>query len=205
MPNKGKSRTARKRGPQGHQKPARSRRPPQRTPPPGPKAEALTPAQEAFTAAYIANGGNGTRAYLASHPDCTSYGAAGVEAHRALRNPKIRALIDAARVERWKRLEMEGDEAIALLSLRARANIADAFDDAGQLLPVHVWPEVLQLAVKSIRRGKDGDVITLHDGLKAAELMAIATGRLKTALTVNHTFDHVAALAGSDTPPEARP
>jgi hypothetical protein len=44
-------------------------------------SETLTPRQEAFIREYDANG-NGTRAYMASHPECRSVGAAAVEAHR---------------------------------------------------------------------------------------------------------------------------
>jgi len=43
---------------------------------------------------------------------------------------------------------MEGDEALALISMRARANLAEAFDDAGKLLPFNLWPENLQVAVR---------------------------------------------------------
>lgn len=159
---------------------------------------ALTPAQEAFIEAYLNNGCNGTKAYAASHPRA-SYRTAMVEACKLLREPKIRARVDEARQAQFERWRMQGDEAIALLSLRARANIAHAFDPKGKLLPLEEWPEELQLAVREV---KDGEV-KLYDGLKAAELMAVATGRLRSKLDINHQFDHLDLLAGSgDTPPE---
>lgn len=40
-----------------------------------------------------------------------------------------------------------------------------------------------------------GMPITLHDGLRAPELMAIAAGRLRPQHAHRHTFDHVAYLA----------
>lgn len=160
--------------------------------------DALTEAQEIFAAAYVENGGNGTRAYRTAHPQVT-IGTAAVEASKLLRIPKIQARVDALRKERWKRLEMEGDEAIALLSLSARASAVDVFDEDGTLLPVGQWPPEIGLAVKALKF-KDGalESVTLHDGLKARELMAIATGRLKQALAVTHTFDHEKYLAGEE-------
>jgi hypothetical protein len=165
------------------------------------KGDGLTEAQRLFVAEYITNLGNGVKAYLASHPACRSYHAAGVEAHRTLKNPKVSALIKAAREERWHRLEMQGAEAIALISIVARANIADAFDERGNLLAPHLWPDTLSLAVKRFQLSKDGSFsIILHDGLRAAELIAIATGRLKQKVGVAHTFDHVRYLAGAEEP-----
>ena len=183
---------------------ASKRKPTRRKPPQSPgrrvqqDPDALTPAQEYFVRCYVANGGNGTRAYLESHPKANNPTAAR-EAWRLLRMPKIRAEVDARRGERFKRLEMEGDEAVALLAMRARADIADAFDDAGKLLPVEQWPESLRLCVKEV----DGEKVRLHDALKAAELVAVATGRLRSAVDVLHRFDHVKHLAGTDVPPPA--
>ena len=51
---------------------------------------------------------------------------------------------------------------------------------------------------------KDGHLEVQHsDGLKAAELMAIATGKLKTNV-VQVQFDHAGYLAGLDEPPPRR-
>lgn len=167
--------------------------------PPGKRGQrdpaALTPLQQLFVAEYLSNGGNATQAYRAAHGGRVKENTCATEGWLLLRTPKIQALVEAGQAERFKRLAMQGDEAIALLSLRARANIRDAYDAKGQLLPIQQWPETLVLAVKSCKANGD---ITLHDGLKAAELMAIATGRLKTAVNVLHSFDHAAHLAGLD-------
>jgi hypothetical protein len=90
---------------------------------------------------------------------------------------------------------------VALISIVAPANIADAFDGRGNLLSPDLWPETLSLAVKRFQLSKDGSFsIMLHDGLRAAELIAIATGRLKHRHGVAHTFDHVKYLAGAEEP-----
>ena len=157
----------------------------------------LTTAQALFVEAYVANGGNGTRAYKESHP-AASLKTAAQEAWRLLRDPKIRPLIEERRAERFARLKMQGDEALALLAMRARADIADAFDDDGKMLPVEQWPESLRLCVKDV----DGEKIRLYDGLKAAELLAVQTGVLKTNANITVNFDHATYLAGLDEPPE---
>jgi hypothetical protein len=118
-----------------------------------------------------------------------------------LRISKVRAVVDATQAERWRHLEMVASEAIAMISIIARANIADAFDERGKLLPVHLWPETVSLAVRTFRIGKNGSFsLTLRDGLRAAELIAVATGRLKHKAGVVHTFDHVKCLAGAEVP-----
>lgn len=157
----------------------------------------LTGFQELFVAEYLANGGNATAAYRSAHNGGVKDSTAASEASKLLRVPKIRARVDAGRQERFRRLAMEGDEAIALLSLRARADIRQCFDEKGKLLPLAELPDTVALAVKSVKA--DGTLV-LHDGLKAAELMAIATGRLKNTLNLNHTFDHARHLAGLDDP-----
>jgi phage terminase small subunit len=156
------------------------------------KPKAMASKRRQFVAEYLANGGNATRAYLSAYPNCTSYQAAAVDGFRLLRNPKIRTLIEAANAERWKRLEMQGDEAMALLSQSARADIGDALDpETGEILPVYLWPERLRLSVKGLKA--DGSV-TLTDPLRARELMAQAAGRIKNTVDVLHKFDHAAYL-----------
>ena len=126
---------------------------------------------------------------------------AAVEACRLLRDPNIRAAVDAKLAERHKRLEMKGDEAIALLSLTARADLREAYDETGKLLPFHQWPETLALAARAIKA--NGDII-LQDPLKARELMAVATGRLRSTVDHFHNFDHARYLAGLDDPPNGK-
>lgn len=166
--------------------------------------DALSAFTELFIMEYLSNGGNATAAYRSAHNGRVKDTTAASEASKLLRIPKVRARIDAGRQERYKRLAMQGDEAIALLSLRARADIGDLFDSKGKLLELHEMPETARLAIKSIRA--DGTVV-LHDALKASELMAIATGRLKNTLNLNHNFDHAKHLAGLDDPagPEPAP
>jgi hypothetical protein len=167
-----------------------------------PKLDALNDRQRLFIEAYVQNGGNASAAYRTCiAPKVTTDSTAGVEGWRMLRIPKIAAVLEKRRQERFKRLQMQGDEALALIALRARADVADAYDSNGKLLPINRWPESLRLACR-VRGDKDGNVEwQLPDGLKAAELMAIATGKLKTSQNVI-VFNHAEYLAGLDTPPK---
>jgi hypothetical protein len=47
-------------------------------------------------------------------------GAAAVEAHRTLRNPKVQSAIAAEQTDRFERLKIDGDEAMALIAARPR-------------------------------------------------------------------------------------
>lgn len=177
----------------GHQRlPRKTGRVPKRA---SRNSEGLTNAMALFVLQYLANHGNGAAAYRASHPNCRSDNAAAAAASRLLRNVKVRNFLEREQEPRRDRLRIDGDEAIALLSIIACANIGDLFDEHGKLLPVHQWSEHMQLCVKSIKPGRFGTAITLHDALKARELLAIAGGKLRAARGVNDTFDCLNYLA----------
>ena len=147
------------------------------------------------------NGGNATRAYQVSmHPKVVTDASAAVLGWKLLRRVKVAEALEKRRDQQMKLLQIAGDEALALISIRARVDLADAYDERGRLLPFHLWPKALRLAART-RSDKDGNVEwAFPDGLKASELMAIATGKLKTNV-LQVQFDHAAHLAGLDEPP----
>jgi hypothetical protein len=155
-----------------------------------------------FCLAYLANGYNAAAAYRSSHPRCRSAVAARVEGHRLLTDPNVVQFIAEEQQARNRRLRMDGDEVMARIAAIARADIAHLFDEHGRTLPPWEWPESVRIAVKTFRRGRNGDTIVLHDGLRACELIARAAGRLGGQAQVNPGFDHAAYLVGLDTPPE---
>jgi phage terminase small subunit len=158
-------------------------------------ADALSENERAFVLIYEGNGRNATRAYLEIHPG-VKVTTAAVEGWKLLRIPKIAAALEEDSKERFARLEMKADEALARISAIARVDVLDAYDDEGKMLPVVGWPENLRRAVKSIKA--NGDVV-LYDALRAAELMAQAGGKLK-ANALSITFDHAKYLGAE--PPE---
>jgi hypothetical protein len=161
----------------------------------------LTEKQAAFLMHYLANGFNGTKAYRAAFPNCSSDPVAATEAHRILKLEKMQAALKAERTARWKRLRMHGDEALALISLSARADIGLLYDEKGQLLPIRKWPRWMRTCVKSIKPGAEGPTIVLHDQLKARELMAVAAGKLKSTAVIE--FDHARYLGAAPPTPAA--
>jgi len=141
--------------------------------------DALTELQEAFICEYHHNGGNGTRAYLAVSPD-VSIQTAAVNACRWLRQAKIREKIDAARAERWQRLQMSSDEAMSLLAGDARADIRDLVDEKGELLPIHLWPDHIARSVRAIKPGPFGLTVHLNDSQAARRMIAEQLGAIKS-------------------------
>ena len=155
-----------------------------------------TAAQQAFALEWLSNGRNATRAYLATHP-AAKLETAKVEGHRTLTNPNVQQFIAQEQAGRFKRLQMDGDEAMALIAMAARADLVEAFEypedpeAEPRLKPFPEWPEHLRLAVKGIKA--NGDIV-LVDPLKARELVAQAEGRIKTQVDLHHKFDHASYL-----------
>lgn len=139
---------------------------------------------EAFIHEYDANGGNGTQAWFATHPATKSYTAAASSACNALKNPEIRRRLDALKAARYKRLQMNGDEALARVSLDARADVRELFDDAGKLMAPRLWPANVAQSVKAIRFADDGtpQLVTFNDSLVARRIILEQTGKLKNPL-----------------------
>ncbi len=140
----------------------------------------LTPEQRAFVAAYDRHFGNGTRAWLELHPAVTVESAA-TQAWRMLRNVEVRAAIAQGRAARLKRLQVDGDEALALASQHARADIRELFDDDGKLLSAHLWPDSIASSVESVVL-VDGQVTKIKLVSKSTVLRTLLeqTGKLKT-------------------------
>ena len=152
----------------------------------------LTGTQARFILEYEANGRNATRAYMRTHPNCRSAGAAAVEGLRTLRNPKVARVLEQVQKDRARRLTMDADEAAMLTAIRARADLRLAFNHNGELLAPGDWPDELAKAIKSYK--PDGTIVLL-DQQRATETILQMHGKLKSTVAVNH-FDHVAYLAG---------
>lgn len=146
--------------------------------------------QRAFVEHYLANGGNGTRAYLATHPNAQSNTAA-TNAWKMLRNAKIAMALEHRRAEVFAKHRLDADQALSLIAMVATANLVDAYDEEGKLLPLQNWPEHLQLAVREVRA--DG-TIKLLDILKARQIIATTGGRINGRVDISH-FDHAGYLA----------
>lgn len=163
-------------------------------------AAGLTAKEHAFVLAYNQYLGNGTRAWMSLHPDCTRK-SAGEEASRLLsRNVKVRLAINASRKERWKRLEMDADEALALVANDARVDVRDLFDDDGNLLKPHLWPDDIAASVESVdmTNGK----VKLAGKSAARRTILEQTGTLKG---VGAGLDSLAKILAGNFEEEAKP
>jgi len=168
------------------------------------RLEQLVESQQHFVLEYLSNGYNATEAYAQAHPAAKRTTAAA-EGYRLLRHPAIAAIIQREERKRWTRLQMDGDEALGLISLVARADIAEAFDEKGELRPVREWPKDLRLCVKSIRPGAFGDTLVFYDALHAREIMAQVAGRLKPEGSIAASLATLAQLlTGQYDPDEDR-
>lgn len=142
-----------------------------------------------FILEYLANGYNATAAYAQAYPNAKR-STAGVEGFRLLKDPRIKAVIEKEERARWRRRKMDGDEALALISDIARADIRDCFDEQGQLLPVAHWPKRIRLCVRSVTK----DRVVLYDAQRAREVMATHSGKLKPEATGGASLATLAQL-----------
>ncbi len=174
-------------------------------PKPRPKKRKAKPAQskhdvtlELFALKYLANDRNGTDAYMETHPKAKRT-TARTEGARLLTDPRVQRILHREIQARKERLQMDADEALAGISNIARADIRRLYDEAGNILPVKLWPEDLMPVVKELAPTPFGWKLKLYDRLKAFELMAIAGGKLRQQVDHKHTFDHARYLM--DVPP----
>lgn len=164
-------------------------------------AEHLTALDREFLLYYLQNGGNATKAYQATHPKVKPRSAA-TEGWKLLRKPDIAAALLEERRQRWQRIRMDADEALALVAHKGRASIAELFDKKGELLPVHKWPKWMARCVKSYSGATKTSPakLTLHDGLKALELVLISEGKLRNKVDLNLGVEDVVKLLAEKTP-----
>src|SRR3954469_25417892 len=93
---------------------------------------ALTPKQERFVREYLTDL-NATRAAKAA-----GYGPRGahVTGSRLLKDPKVRAALEAAEGARSERTQITADNVLRQLWNVATSDVAKAFDADGRLLPI---------------------------------------------------------------------
>lgn len=96
----------------------------------------LTPKQERFVTEYMVDLNATQAAVRAGYSDK----AAHVQCAKLLKHPEIIAAIDAAKADRSERTGVSADWVLRRLVNEAEADLADLYDDKGNLLPVDEWP-----------------------------------------------------------------
>lgn len=107
---------------------------------------ALTPRQRRFVDEYLVDL-NGTQAAIRAG---YSESGANVQAVRLLSNVTIEAAIQEASEARQRRLGLSSDHIARELQRVAMADLRDAFDESGELLPPHKWPDGLAAAMAGV-------------------------------------------------------
>ena len=159
------------------------------------KPRPLTLKQSRFCEEWLIDG-NGTRAYRAAGYSAKSDLVAAVEAHKLLKHPKIAPVIAASRQKRSERTEITQDMVLKELWRIAGLDLSKAYDEAGNLLPLHEMPEDVRRAIAGLEtleemqgvgenRRKVGDTrkLKIWDKVRALELLGkhlgIFTDRVK--------------------------
>jgi len=132
----------------------------------------LAPKQQRFVEEYLIDL-NATAAYRRAGYTASG-NSAEVNASRLLSNAKVAAAIAEAMAARSKRTKVDADWVLQRLTAEAEADLADLYDDSGNLLPVKQWPLIwrqgLVAGVETVReKGKDGDDDSFVDKVKLSD------------------------------------
>lgn len=176
----------------------------------------LTPKQERFCQEYLVDL-NATQAYKRAGYSVHSDAAAGVEGFKLLKNPKIEQRIKELQDKRAKRTEITADKVLKELATIGFANVTDfvkvekrtytetPFGDPDaepvekEYKAVDVFetdtisPEKIP-ALASIKQGKDGIEVKMHDKVKALELIAKHLGMFTEKVEHDHKFSSVPTI-----------
>lgn len=104
--------------------------------PPAPAPDPLTPKQQRFVEEYVVDL-NATQAAIRAGYSARTACEQGA---RLFANVKVKAAIARLVEERALRTEVSSDWLLKRLAAEAQADVADLYDEGGQLLPVREWP-----------------------------------------------------------------
>lgn len=163
----------------------------------------LSERQQRFVDAYLID----PNATQAAEKAGYSAKTAKQQGQRLLTNVDVRAALKSAREERSERTKVDADWVLTRLALEAEADLADLYDENGNLLPVKDWPLIwrqgLVAGVETVReKGDDGelsavDKIKISDRIRRLELIGKHVGVQAFKERVEHDVsdDLAAALA----------
>ncbi|SCB55053.1 phage terminase small subunit [Bradyrhizobium shewense] len=99
---------------------------------------ALTAKQQRFVQEFLLDL-NATRAAIRAGYSAKT---AHVQGSQILAHPEIMAAIDAAKLQRSERTEIDADWMLRRLAAEAEADLADLYDANNDLKPIDEWPEI---------------------------------------------------------------
>jgi len=112
-----------------------------------PRKNGLLPQQERFLTEYMKNGFNGQKAAMAAG---YSKKTATVQASRLLTHPKVAQELERRLSRQVKMADIDAARVLKELERLGLADVRGAFDEAGNLRPVHELPEDLARAVAGV-------------------------------------------------------
>lgn len=118
-----------------------ARKPAHKRKPPGKKPRdplALTEKEALFVGEYMIDHNATQAAIRAGFSEKT----AAQQGYQLLHKPSVAAAVRNALEERQRRLQVDADGLLARLVEEADADLADLFDDLGNLKPIKEWPKV---------------------------------------------------------------
>ena len=75
---------------------------------------------------------------------------------------------------------MGGEQALGRIALDGSVDIRQLYDETGELLKPHMWPDSIAGSVKSVQDGPYGLKVTLVDPLQARRIILEQTGKIKS-------------------------
>jgi phage terminase small subunit len=133
----------------------------------------LTPKQERFVEEYLVDLNATAAARRAGYASST----AEQQGPRLLGNVGVAAAITAAKAQRSERTKIDADWVLRTLAEEKAADLADLFDDQGNVLPVKNWPAVFRRGVvvgvesfeEYVGRGADRTAVGVVRKIKLAD------------------------------------
>lgn len=125
----------------------------------------MTPKQARFVEEYLQDL-NATQAAMRAGYSRRSANEQGAQ---LLKRPQIAAAIEARKAARSERTQIDADWVLKRLVEEAEADVADLYDDAGNLLPVEDWPLIWR---QGLVAGIDTEVIRA-DGVEIGTVQKV--------------------------------
>lgn len=147
----------------------------------------LTEQQMMFCDEYLVDL-NITRAYKAAYPNIKSDPSAAVCGSKLLKTAKVKAYIDEKMQRRAERVEISQDRVIQELAAIAFANTTDLVEIKKGVVKIKDTDELTvaqKRAVATIKEGRDGVEVKMHDKQRALELLGKHLGMFRERVEVS--------------------
>ena len=111
-----------------------------------------------------------------------------------LKKSEIAAAIKAEMEKREQRTQVTVDRVVEELAAVAFANIGDAYNDDGQILPIGKMPRSFQSAIEIYQRDDRGTRIKMHDKISALEKLGRHLGMFNDKLQLKGDQENPIAI-----------